>query len=65
MIRENFDNKRILFGITTNALLLENNEIIKFLADNFEYSLSISIDGTKKFMILIELIQTKKEPMIA
>ncbi len=38
MIRENFDNKRILFGITTNALLLENNEIIKFLADNFEYS---------------------------
>ncbi len=48
MIRENFDNKRILFGITTNALLLENNEIIKFLADNFEYSLSISIDGTKK-----------------
>jgi len=38
--------QQILFGITTNAVLL-NRKKIEFLAENMNYDFSISIDGTK------------------
>lgn len=40
-------NKKISFGVTTNGTLL-NDEIINFLCENFQYSLSVSIDGNKE-----------------
>ena len=43
-----FTRQRLLFGVTTNALLLEKNEIMEFVSSNFDYSLSISIDGIKE-----------------
>lgn len=40
------DKRRLMFGITTNGILI-NKEMGKYLSDNFDYSLSVSIDGTK------------------
>lgn len=45
-LSEELKDKEILFGVTTNGTLL-NDEIIEFLCANFKYSLSISIDGIK------------------
>ena len=44
--RDTFGN-RVLFGMTTNATLLDK-ETAEFLADNFRYNLSVSIDGDRK-----------------
>ena len=45
-LKERFPNKKILFGITTNAILLDK-EKMEYLSENFFYNLSISIDGGK------------------
>lgn len=42
-LKEKF-KERVKFGITTNGTII-SEEIVKFLTDNFHYSLSISIDG--------------------
>lgn len=39
--------KRVRYGITTNGTILTDN-ILKCLVDNFHYSLSVSIDGTRE-----------------
>ncbi|MEK3759008.1 radical SAM protein [Paenibacillus sp. FSL P4-0338] len=39
--------KKVMFGITTNAVLLDKKKI-EFLAENMNYDFSISIDGDKK-----------------
>ncbi|MBK1809550.1 radical SAM protein [Clostridium sp. YIM B02505] len=44
---EKLKSKKIMFGVTTNGTLL-NEEIIDFLCENFHYSLSVSIDGIKE-----------------
>lgn len=46
-LRQKLPERYFLFGLTTNGLLL-TNRIIDYLCDNFEYSLSISIDGNKE-----------------
>ena len=43
-LKSRFPNKKILFGITTNAILMDE-EKIEYLSKNFLYNLSISIDG--------------------
>lgn len=40
-------DKRVKYGITTNGTIL-TEDILKYLVENFEYSLSISIDGAKE-----------------
>lgn len=45
-IKDHYPNKS-RFGITTNGSLL-NSESIHFLTENFDYSLSISIDGKQE-----------------
>lgn len=40
-------DKKVLYGMTTNGFLL-TEDISKFIAKNFKYNLSISLDGTKE-----------------
>ncbi|MDE7201668.1 MAG: radical SAM protein [Lachnospiraceae bacterium] len=46
-LKERFPNKKILFGITTNAILLDKDKM-EYLSENFFYNLSISIDGGRQ-----------------
>lgn len=46
-LKERLPNRKILFGLTTNGFLLDQ-EKSEYLINNFQYNLSISIDGTKE-----------------
>ena len=45
-IKKELYNHNVVFGVTTNGLLL-NEKKSEYLADNFLYNLSVSVDGLK------------------
>ncbi len=45
-LKKKVNNERLMFGSTTNGVLL-NNEIINFICENFDWNLSLSLDGDR------------------
>mgnify|MGYP000016879728 CR=1 FL=1 len=52
-------SQKIMFGVTTNATLLDDNKI-RFLSEHMDYGFSISIDGGKQVHDLMRVFSNGK-----